>query len=87
LNLKVCNLCGGSRRLQWVSAVCQCTWGEEQVALQREENLGVPPERRRVQLQPGSHWHGAWLCVKCRQRALVWQDVAVLTTSITPTTT
>lgn len=87
MTLKVCNLCGGSRRLQWVTAVCQCEWGEGQVSLQRQELLETPPDQRRVTLQYGSHWHGAWLCVKCRQRALDWKDIAILTTSITPTKT
>lgn len=76
LPLAVCNRCASATRLRWVTAVCQCQWGEDRAQRQREHarELGLV-----TSLPPGTHAHGAWLCVKCRQRAFDWSDVAIVT--------
>jgi hypothetical protein len=76
LPLSVCNLCGGHRRLSWVTGICQCEWGEGQCANQR---AAATDAGLTVALPVGTHAHGAWLCVKCRQRAIDWKDVAIRT--------
>jgi len=71
-HLTRCGNCGGKRRLDYVTTPCQCTWGEGKVATQRFTlaELGHT-------FYEGQHWHGAWLCVTCRNRSIDYEGVAM----------